>query len=216
MDLIEAMRTTHACREYKTDPVPDDLVLKILNGARWAPSGSNKQPVTFLVVKDAAKRQALHDLYQPIWEGLMQKYTSGEAKSGFRPGFMERVDYFAKHLAAVPVMIAVCVAIDSITAVDADLGRLTVSGGSSIYPAVQNLMLAARNEGLGTALTTILCLVEPDVKTVLAIPDDIATTAMITLGWPAKPFPKKLYRKPLEDIAFLDAYGETMPGAQGI
>ena len=216
MDLIEAMRTTHACREYKTDPVPDDLVLKILNGARWAPSGSNKQPVTFLVVKDSAKRQGLHDLYQPIWDGLVQKYQSGEAKSGFRPGFMERVDYFAKHLAEVPVMIVVCVAINDITPVDANLGRLTVAGGSSIYPAVQNLMLAARNEGLGTALTTILCIAEPQVKSLLAIPDDIATTAMITLGWPVKSFPKKLHRKPLQDIAFLDRYGDAMPGAGAI
>ena len=213
---MEAMRTTHACREYKTDPVPDALLLKVLNGARWAPSGSNKQPVTFLIVKDPAKRQALHDLYQPIWEGLMQKYQSGDAKSGFRPGFLERVDYFARHLAEVPVMIVVWVAIDAITAVDANLGRLTVSGGASIYPAVQNLMLAARNEGLGTALTTILCLVEPEVKNVLGIPDATATTAMITLGWPDKPFPKKLYRRPLQDIAFLDTYGVVMPGTETV
>ena len=104
MDLIEAMRTTHACRNYKPDPVPDALLLKVLDGARWAPSGSNKQPVTFLVVKDADKRRKLHDLYQPVWDGIMQKYQSGEIRAGFRPGFMERVDYFAKHLAEVPVM----------------------------------------------------------------------------------------------------------------
>ena len=213
MDLIDAMRTTHACRQYKSDAVPDELLLKVLDGARWAPSGSNKQPVTFLAVKDADKRRKLHDLYQPVWDGIMQKYQSGEIRAGFRAGFMERVDYFAKHLAEVPVMIVVCAAVNEITAVDANLGRLSVAGGSSIYPAIQNLMLAARNEGLGTALTTILCIVEPEVKAALSIPDDIATTAMITLGWPVKPFPKKLYRKPLDEIAYLDTYGEVIPGA---
>jgi nitroreductase len=216
MDLIEAMRTTHACRAYKTDPVPDDLLVKVLDGARWAPSGSNKQPVTFLVVKDAAKRRALHDLYQPLWDDILQKYEAGDIRAGFRPGFMQRVDHFAKHLKDVPVMIVVCAAVDELTPMDANLGRLTVAGGSSIYPAVQNLMLAARNEGLGTTLTTILCIAEADVRALLGIPDDIATTAMITLGWPAKPFPKKLHRKPLADIAFLDVYGTVLPGADAL
>ena len=213
MDLIEAMRTTNACRYYKPDPVPDDLLLKVLDAARWAPTGSNKQPVTFIAVKDAGKRRALHDLYQPLWDGILPKYTSGEISSGFKAGFIDQVDHFARHLHEVPVMIVACVAINQITPLDANLGRVSVVGGSSIYPAIQNLILAARNEGLGTTLTTILCLVEPQVKTLLGIPADVATTAMITLGWPARPFPRKLRRKPLRELAFLDSYGATLPGA---
>lgn len=214
MDLIETIRTTNACRYYKHDDVSDELLIKVLDAARWAPSGSNKQPVTFLAVRDRAKRQALHDLYQPLWNGIMEKYASGAIGAGFKPGFLQHVDYFAKHLADVPVMIVVCAAVSQITAVDADLGRQSVTGGSSIYPAVQNLMLAARGEGLGTTLTTILCLAEPAVKELLDIPHEIATTAVITLGWPAKPFPKKLHRKALGEIAFLDTYGAHMPGTQ--
>jgi nitroreductase len=210
VDLLEAIKTTHACRAYKTDPVPDDLVWKVLDAARWAPSGSNKQPVTFLVVKDAAKRRALHDLYQPLWNGIMAKYSSGEIQSSFTPNALARVDHFAKHFGDIPIMIVVCAALNQITAIDANLGRQSVAGGSSIYPAVQNLMLAARNEGLGTTLTTILCIAEREVQKLLGIPPEIATAAVITLGWPVKAFPKKLNRRPLTEIVFLDSYGAPM------
>lgn len=213
MDLLEVLRTTNACRYYKPDAVPEERVIEVLDAARWAPTGSNKQPVTWVVVRDAAKRQGLHDLYQPLWNGVMEKYASGEIGAGFRPGFLEHVDHFAKHLKDVPVLIVACAKVGEITAVDANLGRLSVTGGSSIYPAVQNLMLAARNVGLGTTLTTILCLAEPEVKKLLAIPDDIATCAVIALGWPAKPFPSKLHRKPLAEIAYLDNYGQKLPGS---
>lgn len=213
MDLYEVIRTTNACREYKTDLVPDELLLKVLDAARWAPTGSNRQPLKFLVVRDAAKRRALHDLYQPIWAPLAARYASGEVSSGLKPGFLAKVDHFARHLCDVPVMIVVCVPVDQVTVMDANLGRATVTGGSSVYPAVQNLLLAARNEGLGTVLTTLLCRAEPDVKRVLGIPDDIATAAMITLGWPAKPFPRALVRKPLTEMTFLDHWGQALPGA---
>ncbi|MEQ8230444.1 MAG: nitroreductase family protein [Gammaproteobacteria bacterium] len=213
MELIDVIRTTHACRHYKRDDVADALLVEVLDAARWAPTGSNKQPVTWVVVRDADKRRALHELYQPLWDGIMAKYASGAIGAGFRPGFLEHVDHFARHLQDVPIMIVVCAAVDEITPVDADLGRLSVTGGSSIYPAVQNLMLAARNEGLGTTLTTILCLAEAEVKRLLGIPDELATCAMIALGWPEKPFPRKLRRKPLADIAFLDSYGLPLPGA---
>ena len=213
MDLLEVIRTTHACRYYKTDAVPDNLLLKVLDAARWAPTGSNRQPVTYVAVRDATKRRALHDLYQPGWNAIMQKYASGEISSGFKPGFLAHVDHFAQHLYEVPVMIVVCAAVNQINAIDANLGRLSVAGGSSIYPAVQNLMLAARNEGLGTTLTTLLCAREPEVQTLLGIPAEIATTAMITLGWPARPFPRKLVRKPLAEVAYLDTYGAPLLGA---
>jgi nitroreductase len=79
---------------------------------------------------------------------------------------------------------------------------------------VQNLMLAARAEGLGTTLTTLLALAEPQIKTLLNIPEHIATAAVVMLGWPAKPFPKSLKRKPLTEAAYLDAYGAPLPGAE--
>lgn len=214
MDVLEAMQTLNACRYYKTDPVADELVAKVLNSARWAATGSNNQPVTYVVVRDAAKRRAIHDLYQPIWDMVMQKYASGEIKSGFDSKFLANVDHFARHLCDVPVLIVVCARWKDLTALDASLGRTVLTPGSSIYPAVQNLMLAARNEGLGTVLTTLLVLAENDLKKLLHIPEDLATAAVITLGWPVKPFPKKLKRKPLATSAFLDSYGAPLPGAE--
>lgn len=213
MDLLHAMQTMNACRYYTADPVDDALLAKVLNAARWAATGSNKQPVSLLAVRDAAKRQALHDLYQPIWDMVMQKYASGEFKSGFTPKFLGHVDHFARHLNAIPVHVVVCAEWQELSALDANLGRTVLTPGSSIYPAVQNLMLAARSEGLGTTLTTLLALAEPQIKTLLGIPDHIATAAVVMLGWPAKPFPQSLKRKPLAESAFLDTYGAPLPGA---
>ena len=213
MDVIEAMQTLNACRHYKKDPVSDALVAKVINSARWAATGSNNQPVTYVVVRDAAKRRAIHDLYQPIWDMVIKKYASGEIKSGFAPKFLANVDHFARHLADVPVMIVVCARWQDLTALDSNLDRTVLTPGSSIYPAVQNMMLAARSEGLGTVLTTLLVLSENEIKRLLNIPDELATAAVITLGWPEKPFPKKLKRKPLGEIAFLDSYGAALPEA---
>lgn len=213
MDVIEAMQTMNACRHYKFDPVSDELLAKVLNAARWAATGSNNQPVTYVVVRDAAKRRAIHDLYQPIWDMVVKKYMSGEIKSGFSSKFLNNVDHFARHIADIPVLIVVCARWQDLTALDASLGRTVLTPGSSIYPAVQNLMLAARNEGLGTVLTTLLVLSENEIKKLLNIPEELATAAVITLGWPDKPFPKKLKRKPLSEIAYLDSHGAALPGA---
>ena len=154
MDLLTAMQTMNACRYYKSDAVDEAVLAKVMNAARWAATGSNKQPLSFIAVRDPAKRQALHDLYQPIWDMVMQKYASGEFQSGFTPKFLAHVDHFAKHIAEVPVHIVVCAEWQGLSALDANLGRTVLTPGSSIYPAVQNLMLAARAEGLGTTLTT--------------------------------------------------------------
>lgn len=213
MDVIDAMQTLNACRYYKPDPVSDALVAKVLNAARWAATGSNNQPVTYVVVRDAAKRRAIHDLYQPIWDMVVKKYMSGDIKSGFSSKFLKNVDHFARHLADIPVLIVVCARWKDLTALDANLERTVLTPGSSIYPAVQNLMLAARNEGLGTVLTTLLVLSENEIKKLLNIPEELGTAAVITLGWPDKPFPKKLKRKALSEIAYLDSYGAALPKA---
>ena len=99
---------------------------------------------------------------------------------------------------------------DAIYPTDHQLGRISVVGGCSIYPGVQNLLLKARAEGLGTALTTLLCAYEPQVKALLEIPEGVITAAHIALGWPARPLPTKLSRRPLNEIAFLDTYGRPI------
>jgi nitroreductase len=207
MDFREVIETTGTCRFYRRDAVPDDVLRRVFDGTRWAPTGGNRQGVRFVLVRDADKRRGLRDLYVPLWE----QYT---ARAGARPGapmpkLLERADHFARHLDEVPVLVVVCAQLADLLATDRHLDRLTIVGGASVYPAVQNLLLAARAEGLGTALTTLLCAVEPQVKELLAIPDGIATAAMVALGYPERGFPKKLARRPLSDSCFFDSYGRA-------
>jgi nitroreductase len=205
MDFREVIETTGSCRHYRPDPIPDDVLARVLDGARWAPTGGNRQGVRFLAVRDAAKRRQLRDLYVPLWEQYI-------ARAGARPGaplpkLIQAADHMARHLDEVPVLLVVCAQLGDLLATDRHLDRLTVVGGASIYPAVQNLLLSARAEGLGTTLTTLLCAVEPQVKALFGIPDDVLTAALIPLGYPAKPFPKKLARRPLAEVCFGDAWG---------
>jgi nitroreductase len=207
MDFREVIETTGSCRRYRPDPVPDDVLARVLDGARFAPTGGNRQGVRFLLVRDPGKRRALRDLYVPLWEQYI-------ARAGARPGaplpkLVQAADHMARHLDEVPVLVVVCAQIGDLLATDRHLERLSVVGGGSIYPSVQNLLLSARAEGLGSALTTLLCAVEPQVKTLLAIPDDVLTAALVPLGYPASPFPRKLGRRPLAEICFADTWGEA-------
>ena len=212
MELNEIMRTNGTCRFYKSDPVSDEVLTQVLDAARWGPSGGNRQPLRFISVRDQKKKKALKDLYLPIWNSYLEGVNSGENKVGGRPKIIEDADYFANHLDEVPILLVVCARLADVHPTDIDLDRLTIVGGASIYPAVQNVLLAARECGLGTALTTLLCVVEPKVKELLGIPEDVSTAAMVTMGWPANPFPKKLTRRPLAEFAFTDHYDEGAIG----
>ena len=212
MELNEIMRTSGTCRFYKSDPVSDAVLAQVLDAARWGPSGGNRQPLRFIAVRDQKKKTALKDLYLPIWNSYLAGVNSGENRVGGRPTIVENADYFANHLDEVPILLVVCARLADVHPTDIDLDRLTIVGGASVYPAVQNVLLAARERGLGTALTTLLCVVEPKVKELLGIPADVSTAAMVTMGWPAKPFPKKLTRRPLAEFAFTDHYNEGAIG----
>jgi nitroreductase len=214
MELMEAISTNGTCRYYKTDPVPGELVARLLRAAQLGPSGSNRQPVRFLVVREAAKRRGLQALYRPVWEAYLEKARSSDLKLGGQ--FLTNADHYARHLAEVPVQIVICYGIAEVVPIDAGLDRVSVVGGASIYPMVQNLLLAARAEGLGTTLTTLLCGVESEVQALLDIPDGVATAAVIGVGWPAKPFPKQLKRLSLAEISFADSYGTPLPEVQDL
>lgn len=211
MDLREAIESCGTCRHYRPDPVADDVLERVIDASRHAPSGGNRQPVRFIAVRDAALRRAISDFYAPLWDAY-----SGPAKRALAPGaalppMLANADHFARHLADVPVHVVVCARIADLYATDAGLDRVSIVAGASVYPAVQNLLLAARAEGLGTALTTLLCAVEAEMRTLLAIPEDFATAAMVALGWPARPFPTRLRRRPLREIAFADRFGHAFP-----
>jgi len=214
MDLYEAMRSTGSTRYYEARDIPDDVLARVLDAARCAPSGGNRQPVRFLLVKDTAKKKRLRDLYLPIWDAYVDAIPQ-EKRVGAMLRLIENAGHFARHLDEVPVMAVICAKLSDVYPTDTKLGRISVVGGASIYPMVQNLILACRGEGIGTTLTTLLCAVEPEVKTLLAIPDEIATAAMVTLGYPAKGFPKQLKRRPLSEVVFLDSYGDVFPAVAG-
>lgn len=213
MNLLDVMRTNGTCRYYKPDPVSDAVLAQVLDAARWGPTGGNRQPVSFIAVRDRRKKETLRDLYLPIWKTYFEGYRAGSVRIGAKSGLLENADYFAHHMADIPVMLVVCMRLADIHPTDHQLGRLSIVGGASVYPAVQNVLLAAREAGLGTALTTLLCAEEPKVKALLKIPDDISTAAMVTVGWPVKSFPKRLTRRPLGEMAFVDEYGVVLPGA---
>ena len=216
MDLHEAIETNGTCRFYKPDPIPDDVLARVLGAARYAPNGGNRQPVRFIAVRDPATKRKLKDLYLVRWRAYVEQMTKGQVNVNALPKLVQNANHFAEHLDEIPVLAVVCASLADIYPTDHKLGRLSVVGGGSIYPAVQNFLLACRAEGLGTALTTLLCFDEPAVKELLAIPDEILTAAMIPVGYPAKPFPKKLKRRPLAESAFADRYGQPLPDAENV
>ena len=214
MELMEAIRTNGTCRYYTSAPVPGPLIATLLQAAQLGPSGSNRQPVRFLVVRDAAKRRGLQQLYLPVWNAYLEKMRTASVGDPARAKLLDNADHYARHMAEVPVQIVVCYGIADVQAVDAGLDRPSVAGGASLYPMVQNLLLAARNEGLGTTLTTLLCVVEADVRRLLDIPSEVGTAAVVGVGWPARPFPKKLRRRALADICYADSFGTPLPEVQ--
>jgi nitroreductase len=210
MELDEVMRTAGTCRFFTDDGVSDEVLTRVLDAARWAPTGGNRQGLRFVAVKDLEKRRQLAEWYREMWAPYAARSRTALERAGTSVTILDNAQHFADHLQDVPVLLVVCAQWDAIYPTDHQLGRISVVGGCSIYPAVQNLLLKAREEGLGTALTTLLCAYEPRVKALLEIPEGVITAAHVAIGWPARPFPKKLRRRPLHEMAFLDTYGRSL------
>ncbi|MGH1506331.1 MAG: nitroreductase family protein [Acidimicrobiales bacterium] len=220
MDLIDAMRSQNACRYYKPDPVPDEVFYTAIDSARFAPQGGNRQPVRFLIVTDPDKRKQLAEWYRVPWKAYYEAAQSGQdaitAESGDDKAThitmtdpakaLADADHFADHFEDHPAIIVALANIEDTHPTDTDLGRLSIVGGASVYPAVQNLCLALRNQEVATTLTTLLCMFEPQVKELLGIPDELSTAAFVVAGYPVKPFPTKLLRRPVEEIAFMNDF----------
>jgi nitroreductase len=127
-----------------------------------------------------------------------------------RVRMVQRADEYAQRLHEVPLHLVVCVRLEDLAVTDADLPRQSIVGGASIYPFVQNLLLALRSEGLGAAMTTLLVPAEGEVKPLLGIPDDVALAAHIGVGHRADDWPKRLSRKPVEEFAFAERFGKPL------
>jgi nitroreductase len=210
VDLIEAMTTTGTCRYFRDDPVPDEVLVSAFSAARFAPQGGNRQPVRWVVVRDPERKRRLAEWYLQPWKAYLAGIGTGDVEVGALPKAVTDADYFAEHLHEVPALIVVCAELEGLHPTDNELGRLSVVGGGSIYPTVQNFCLALRAQGVASALTTLLCHFEPQVKELLGIPDGLITAAHVAVGYPAHGFSAKLSRLPVEQIAFAETYGEAL------
>ena len=215
MEIYDAMSTLRAVRRIKPDPIPEAVLERVLTAATWAPTGGNHQPWRIIAVASPDLKQGLEDLYRPHWDSYipgyeqhMQHMPEHEALSSKKA--LESGTYLAHHMHEAPVICVFCFNTNHITVTDAGLERQSVVGGGSIYPAVQNLLLAARNEGLGCVLTTLLCIEEPSVKALLNIPDDWHTAAFVPLGYPVLGGHGPISRKPIAKMVYRDRFGEQL------
>jgi nitroreductase len=216
MELYDAMRCAPTSRRFKPDPVPRAVLLRVLEAARFAPSGGNRQGWRVLVVEDPGRRRALRELYLPHWRAYLEQTGAANILAdpdSFDPaavGNLRAANDYAEHLEQVPLHLLVGVRLEDLAVTDAGLARQSIVGGASIYPFVQNLLLAARAEGLGAALTTLLVPAEAEVKELLGIPDGIALAAHIGVGYRADDWPRRLARKPVSEFAFCERWGEPL------
>ena len=165
MELNDVMRTTFACREFTDEPIPDDVLYEILDVARFAPTGGNRQGQRVIVVRDREVRRQLADLCRQPMAGYMAQASLGESPwntivpSRVDPGAVDAATLrspFLDGLIDVPVLLVVCVDLSLVASFDSNLDRVGVISGGSIYPFVHNILLAARDAGYGGVITTSL------------------------------------------------------------
>lgn len=218
-DLSRALRTTGSVRAFLDQPVTDDELRAVLDHARFAPSGGNKQGWHVVVLRDTERRAALLDLMAPVAREYLALMQAGQRPFGLTdrgrwpgPGDVDLAAARAADgpsivdpLRGAPVLLVVLVDTGLIAAMDAELDRHGIVSGASIYPFCQNLLLAARLVGLGGVLTTFAVRREPDVKAMLHVPETHAVAAVVALGHPEKQA-TKLTRRPVPSFATVDAF----------
>ena len=223
MDLTEGLRSTGAVREFEPGALDDDVLHRVLDTARFAPNGGNRQAWRVVVVKDPEARRELRDLYLDGWYDYLALAAAGltpwapvtdrEAERAALAGAAELAAQaaegpggFAEHLDTVPSLLLVLADLRSLAAVDRDLPRYTMAGGASIYPFVWSILLAARAEGLGGVMTTMPIRREAEVRRLFGVPEHFAVATLVALGRPRRA-PRHLTRQPVESFATIDRLG---------
>ena len=193
--LFEAIDTQRGIRKFKSDPIPDEMITRLLQAAIKAPSGGARQGWSFIVIRDQETRRKIGDLYRSGARFDIRSDMTGQEKRVYGAA-----QYLEDHMEDVPVFILACIQADPGAAVP----------GASIYPAVQNILLAARGLGLASVLTTRQMRFEEEIKQLLGIPEDVVTAALLPIGFPAEGSrygPTR--RRPLGEVAFNDHWGES-------
>ena len=214
MELYDVMRTTFACREFTGEPVPDEVLHRIMDNARFAPSGGNRQGWRVIHVTREQDRQALGRLSLPAATRYLLEMQAGHSPfntvtdspvTAADVAAAEAPQWLVSHITDAPTLLVVTVDLGLVAAMDKDLERVGIIGGGSIYPLVWNILLAARNEGYAGTMTTWGASAEPQVQALLNIPQDWAVAAIVPLGVPLKQL-TKLRRKPVEEVLVRDRW----------
>ena len=198
--LFEAIHTQRALRRFKPDPVSDEVVRRLIDAAIRAPSGANSQPWRFIVIRDADLKRQIAAYYLRSWRASYE--DPARPRSGISDRVRSSAADMAENIQEAPAFIMACIHHDG--------SPSTLSRGGSIYPAVQNLLLAARGLGLASVLTSLHKRYEPEIKDLLEIPNDVETAALLPIGYPADRLrygPTR--RSAVEDVTYQDVWGRT-------
>lgn len=205
--LFEAIHNMRAMRRLKPDPVPDELIHKIIAAGLCAPSGGDVQHWRFIVVKDADIKKQIQLRYKKALDQLLPRYRAAPPPPGKTEAqknrMLDAVVYLTEHFHEAPVLIVGCLVGDMAKAIG-----LPKMSGASIYPAIQNMLLAARGLGLGSTLTTRHLLHEKEVNEILGLPDNAETFAILPIGYPMGKF-GPVSRQSVEAVTFQDRWGQT-------
>ena len=214
VELFDALMTTRAMRRFTDEPVADEDIADCLRAAVQAPSGGNIQPYQFVVVTDPEVKGRLGEVYQRAWDrygtatnaAVADSFPSDAAKAAWERN-VAASDHLARHLGEAPVIILVLMPDIEMTVTDAE-GVMDVGPTyASVYPAVQNLVLAARAQGIGTVLTTVYRIHEQEVREICGIPDRYQVVALLPLGRPRGSWGVAPRARTAEAITSWDRYG---------
>ncbi len=211
MEIREAIRTNGTVRAFTDEPVDHAIVASVLDDARFAPSGGNRQPWRVAVVEDTMLRRELALLMQPVWDEYLETAAVGgnpfNVVDYVKPAEItpNKPNDLLAGIESIPVVLAIAADLSKIAMMDAELDRAPVTGGASIYPFCWNLMLSARAHGLGGVMTTFLSRVEHAAAPALGLPEHHALVTTIFLGHPVHQ-PTKLKRNPVESFATIDRF----------
>jgi nitroreductase len=215
MELYDVMTTTFSGREFTDEPLPDETLFKMLDRARFAPSGGNRQGWKVIVVRDRKTREGLAAATEPAAKRYAAQVQVGESpwntidRTRVDAATIERTPAPPRLIEPVlraPVVLVVGVDLRVVASMDSELDRVGVISGASIYPFAWNILLAARHEGYGGTITTLAAAREPEVQALLGLPAHVALAAVMPLGRPVKTI-TKLRRKPVEEFAVLERWG---------